>query len=301
MAKFRQNHTRTGKRPFAGLLVRVVLMLLIFTVLFVLAYRYSDELTSFQEGTEFVIEVSSESYVPEFNTYEEVHHNYYSLGYDESIEQARWVTYQLTRESLKIPNVPRADRFLVDPLVSSRSAKHNDYSGSGYSRGHLAPAGDMAFSEKAMQESFYMSNMTPQISGFNGGIWRELEETVRDWAYQNGELYVATGPIFTKVTKKIGKTSKVGVPDAFYKIIVDKGKGSEKGIAFLIPHEVSDQHLRDYVVSIDEIEEVIKLDFFDELYRSERVEKKVESEVSIGQWPFSTKRFETRINHWNHN
>ena len=300
MAKFRQNHTRSGKRPFAGLMIRVLLMLLIFAVLFVLAYQYGGQLVSDREKGRIDFNIVQDNLIPLNHSEEVIEHQYFTLGYDESTEQARWVVYELTRESLKIPNVPRAKRFEEDPLVSSRSARHSDYTGSGYTRGHLAPAGDMAFSDEAMAESFYMSNMSPQVSGFNGGVWRELEESVRDWAYKYERLYVGTGPLFTKVTKSIGRSSQVRIPDAFYKVIIDYSSATPKGIGFVIPHEVTDKQLSSFATTIDQVEELTDLDFFDKIYDSDQDEIELEGEFEIGQWPLSKKRYENRIQNWNH-
>jgi endonuclease G len=108
-----------------------------------------------------------------------VEHTFYSLSYIEKYEQAEWVAYNISDEQLKKPNVKRTDWFETDPKVITGSAKHSDYKGSGYTRGHLVPAGDMAFEELAMKETFFMSNMSPQIRSFNNGIWRELEEQSR--------------------------------------------------------------------------------------------------------------------------
>ena len=305
MPKLRSNHTRTGKKPFAGLALRVFLMIGILSMLFIVAYRYFNT----NEGGDYLptatnIEVQQSLLIPQGNRSEIVSHQYYVLGYNEAHEQADWVSYDLTKQSLKIPNVPRAKRFNTDNAVSTRSAKHSDYSHSGYTRGHMAPAGDMAFSEVAMQESFFMSNMSPQISGFNGGIWRELEESTRDWAYKFDKVYVASGPIFDEEEKYIGKSSKVRVPDAFYKIIIDydeNGGKHQKGIGFIIPHEVSNKPLSNYAVSIDNIEIRLKLDFFNNIYKNKGDESRVEGTVDIKAWPMSNKRYQARIDNWNKN
>ena len=76
----------------------------------------------------------------------------------------------------------RKNDFRIDPVVKTVSATPADYRNSGYDRGHLCPAGDMAFSEIAMSESFYMSNISPQVPSFNRGIWKTLEQKVRDWS-----------------------------------------------------------------------------------------------------------------------
>jgi hypothetical protein len=110
-----------------------------------------------------------------------ISHTAYLLSYNEEHEQANWVAYMLTSSKLG-SGLERSNRFLEDPLVASGTATNADYAKSGYDRGHLAPAADMSWSMQVMQESFYYSNMSPQLPGFNRGIWKKLEEKVRDWA-----------------------------------------------------------------------------------------------------------------------
>jgi len=282
--------------------MRVFVILGILSVLFVLLYRsfqgldVADGMTTYPGGD---IDVST--LVPEGNRSDVIRHKYYTIGYNESHEQPDWVVYELRAADLKTPNVPRARRFKEDPMVTTSSARHSDYTRSGYSRGHMAPAGDMAFNQEAMQESFYMSNMSPQLTGYNGGVWRELEESVRDWAYEEGQLLVASGPIFSDLTQYIGNSSKVRVPEAFYKIIVARDSKRPKGVGFVIPHEVTERPLTDFAVTIDDLEAQLGLDFFDQNYQSNEVEEAVESQVDISRWPLSKKRYQNRINHWNNN
>ena len=238
-------------------------------------------------------------YIPKGDYDELIHHSYYSLDYNEEYEVPNWVAYKLTEESLDIKNVPRQKRFNVDPEVDKRSAKHSDYTHSGYTRGHMAPAGDMAFNTEAMKESFFMSNMTPQLRALNGGIWRELEENVRDWAYDNDEIYVVSGPLYYSGNpQRIGK-NKVAVPDAFFKAILDNKGKQKKSIGFLIPHSKSDKHLKEYAVSIDKIEEETGLDLFSEIFDNVRSEEELERSYNVNYWQISRKRFEQRIKHWN--
>ncbi len=266
-----------------------------------LLYALYGQLSTSNTGPSVEIPTSEiNKFLPVSNTGEVIIHDHYTLSYDEDHEQAEWIAYNLTEASLKIKNVKRAKRFNPDPMVSSRSAHHRDYTHSGYSRGHLAPAGDMAFSEEAMQESFYMSNMSPQLRAFNGGIWKELEETVRDWAYHNDDVYVVTGPVLTRdhVIKKIGKTSKVSVSDLFYKIVLDYHKPEVKAIGFLIPNASSERPLSDYAVSVDSVESMTGIDFFAGAYDREH-EEKLESSVNLSKWKFSDKRYLLRVDKWN--
>ena len=226
-----------------------------------------------------------------------VNHSYYSLSYNEKYEIPEWVAYRLTRKSLEAKNVPRAKRFSSDPQVKSRSAVHSDYSHSGYTRGHMAPAGDMAFNETAMKETFYMSNMAPQIREYNNGIWKELEEQTRDWAYKKDDLIVISGPIMSGIQESIGKND-IGVPKSFYKILVDGEGRTADAIGFVIPHAKSDKRLQEYAVSIDEIERLTGLDFFDN-YFEESDEEAIEESFNINKWNFDNKRYRLRVEKWN--
>ncbi len=298
MAKLRQNHNRT--RGFGKNAVRIVIILVILAALlvflpFFLANNSTSEVSDSPLDT--AKEPSERFYLPNGSKGQIIHHAHYSLAYNEDREQADWVAYPLTRKELAEKNVKRTDWFEQDKKVIGKSAHHGDYKGSGYTRGHMAPAGDMAFSLTAMEQSFLMSNMSPQIRTFNNGIWRELEENVRDWAYKAGEVYLVSGPIFDKNPKEIGR-SRVDVPSHFYKIILDIESKQQKAVAFLIPHETSDKHLRDYSVSIDEIESLTGFDFFHNLL-SEEEEASLEAMNNPSAWKVDESKFQQRLKHWN--
>jgi endonuclease G, mitochondrial len=121
-----------------------------------------------------------------------VSHSAIILAYNEEHEQAHWVSYKLTSQMLK-GAAKRTDKFKEDPKVSTKSASPTDYRLSGYDRGHLAPAGDFTYDATAMAESFYMSNMSPQIPSFNRGIWKKLEDQVRFWAKENEKSILSPG------------------------------------------------------------------------------------------------------------
>jgi len=238
-------------------------------------------------------------FYPESTTGQVITHKHYTLSYSEEHEQAEWVAYKLTKENLRKPRIKREKKFRQDDLISTLSAKHSDYTHSGYTRGHLAPAGDMAFSKEAMRESFFMSNMSPQVKEFNGGIWRELEENVRDWAYDNDELYIVSGPILREdhIIKKIG-FNEVAVPNLFYKIILDLKEPEQKAIAFLIPNEKSEKHIKHYTTSIDEIEKLTEINFFAG-FLPEELEERLEQKGNPKQWDFDKRKYKKRIEKWN--
>ncbi len=320
MAKFRKNHgddepkkfsSSKGKGPSKSLR-SIAWLVMIFILMYILSQvdatswnpKTPVENNKGNQGQQYTLSDSKSdnvkrNFYPVSTTGQVIEHKYYTLSYDEKHEQSEWVAYKLTKKNLQLPNVKRARKFKPDNAVSYRSAFHRDYTHSGYTRGHLAPAGDMAFSSDAMQESFYMSNMSPQLKEFNGGIWRELEETVRDWAYENDELYIISGPILANghVIKKIGK-NKVSVPDYFYKIILDNYGSTKKVISFLMPNEKSDKPIIDYITSIDKIEKITGIDFFAD-FLEEDFEKKIEASTSAKGWKFNKKKYRKRIQNWN--
>lgn len=312
MTTLRNNHRKDNGKKNDGYIVRLAVFLVFCIILLVvLGYSISNTKPSkgyvpasntsdyHRNGTGAAIPQTAKLLTPGGGNYETVHHTYYSLGYSEEHEQAAWVAYTLTDQSLYVPNVNRAKKFKYDPQVSTYSATHSDYSHSGYTRGHMAPAGDMAFNRQAMEETFYMSNMSPQIKQLNNGIWKELEESVRDWAIDKKELVIVTGPILTNIKKKIGKKNKISVPGAFYKVILDVDGSNRDGIAFVIPHRVCDERLQDFAVTIDSVEEITGLDFF--INRTDIPDiDNLENSINISSWQFDEKRYKDRINKWNH-
>ena len=223
-----------------------------------------------------------------------VDHAHYSLGYEEAWEQARWVAYRLTPAQLSGRRVGRSDDFRADPAVRSGSATRDDYRRSGYTRGHLAPAGDMAFAERAMSESFLLSNVSPQRAALNGGVWRELEEATRDWVRAKGPTYVVTGPLVGADAGSIGANA-VAVPHAFYKVLLTE---SGEGIGFVVPHARQTEPLGAFARTIDEVELAAGLDFFPEL--DTLATPAVESRLDPDAWPLNEARYRRRLEHWNH-
>ena len=207
-----------------------------------------------------------------------VHHNAYSLSFNSKYLNANWVAYLLTREETN--SLFERSNFIEDPLIEGTNLS-KDYYKSGYDRGHLAPAGDMAFSKIAMDESFYYSNMSPQVPSFNRGIWKKLETQVRNWAIEYDSLYVVTGPVFTPSMKLIGP-DKVSVPNFYYKVILDNHKGKEKMIGFLMENIGSNSELDIFVLPVDNIEEITGIDFFPLL--SDELEIKLESDKCLYCW-----------------
>ena len=186
----------------------------------------------------------------------------YTLAYDKKTKTPQWVAWELTKEETK-GNHERTDKFLPDPNVEGAKVVTTDYTGSGYDRGHMAPAGDMKWSKKAMEESFYMSNICPQIHHLNTGDWNELEANTRKWARRYGSVYVTCGPIYngSRRTQYIGK-NRVKVPDAFFKVILIQSPKKTCALGFFFENEAGQRPLNEYLVSIDYLEQTTGIDFF---------------------------------------
>ena len=186
----------------------------------------------------------------------------YTLAYDKKTKTPQWVAWELTKEETK-GNHERTDKFLPDPNVEGAKVVTTDYTGSGYDRGHMAPAGDMKWSKKAMEESFYMSNICPQIHHLNTGDWNELEANTRKWARRYGSVYVTCGPIYngSRRTQYIGK-NRVKVPDAFFKGILIQSPKKTCALGFFFENEAGQRPLNEYLVSIDYLEQTTGIDFF---------------------------------------
>ncbi|MEL7222548.1 MAG: DNA/RNA non-specific endonuclease, partial [Bacteroidota bacterium] len=197
MAKFRRNHANQGEQGsgafakvgiFGAIVGGLYFLFNFFTGSDVSAPIWEDQQ---DEPSEYVGEAH---FLPSAVRGSDVYHySKYSLSYNEEYEQADWVAYVLTAENLRKPWGKRNDNFRPDPAISRGSSTPNDYRGSGYDRGHMVPAADMAYDAVAMDETFLMSNISPQSRNFNQGIWRELEELTRDWAKKFKRLYIVSG------------------------------------------------------------------------------------------------------------
>lgn len=273
-----------NKFLFLCLLVVIVIVVYFFGIDFSKVDNKTPSITSQKEVVENTGEKqfdSESSFFPTSTTGQIIIHDNYSLSYNESFEQAEWVFYELKREGLE-SNFKRP-YFIEDPKVKTRSADYKNYKNSGYDKGHLCPAGDMKFSKKAFDETFYTSNISPQKSEFNGGIWNRLENKIRYWSARDGKMYVVTGGVLKKGLKTIGR-EKVAVPEFFYKILLQENKDSYKMIAFLMPNEMSSRPLYEYVVAVDEIEKLTGIDFFPILPDS--IENDLEKSSDYKAWSF---------------
>ncbi len=214
----------------------------------------------------------------------------YVLSHNAERRTPDWVVELLTPDRFAGPGDRKqeGDPFAPDPdLAAGERAELKDYRRSGFDRGHMAPAASMKFSIEAMRQSFYLSNMAPQVGrGLNRHIWADLEALVRDWTCDRGRLVVVTGPIYEDDRPRtIGDA--VAVPSAFYKIAYDPK--AKRAIAFILPNAAVNakgkpavEALKAFVATVREVEERSGLDLFAGLSR--RDERRIEA-VKSTMWP----------------
>lgn len=277
------------KKSQRKLLVSVVFLCLVILVMFV---RYRQQAQPLSEYESIGNSESSDPFylgnvigsgleIPkQIDGHQVVEHTGYVLSYNEEYEVADWVAYEFTHEELLADVANRKDNFRSDPAIVTGSAELSDYKKSGYSRGHLAPAADFNWSEEAMSDTFYLSNMTPQLqNNFNAGIWLDAENYVRELCEQNNVVFVVTGPVLTDGPyETIGK-NKVAVPKQFYKVLlcVDS-EGYCFPVAMVIPHDAERKsELASFFCTINQVEEITGLDFFPML--NDSIEEVIESKL----------------------
>ena len=209
-----------------------------------------------------------------------VQHTGYTVSFNSDWNIPNWVAYELTKEEVA-GDEPRAEHFIPDPEIRNCPTT-DDYKNSGYDRGHMAPAGDMKWSETAMKESFYLSNICPQNHNLNSGDWKSLEEHLRTMATQYDKVYIVCGPIVSTSPKTIGKEHKVTVPAAFFKAVLRQKGDSWSAIGFMFANEAGHKNLSTYAMSIEDLQIVTDLDFFYNL--PDKIEEEVEATYSLSDW-----------------
>ncbi|MDX2189969.1 MAG: DNA/RNA non-specific endonuclease [Bacteroidota bacterium] len=223
-------------------------------------------------------------------------HSAMALAYSEPHEQAIWVAHIIIPEVSSGTN-SRTNDFRPDSLIKTGSADEADYfskkmksdssgyeyDGYGYDRGHLAPSADFKWSRKALSESYFYSNISPQVAQLNRGKWAELEDMIRGYVYikKTTQLYVVTGPVLDDNLPKIPRAiNKVSIPEWYYKVVIDTV--NKQGIGFMMKNIDNPDPVETYAVSIDHVESVTGLNFFPNLTSAQ--EKILEKEYDPFKW-----------------
>lgn len=256
---------------------------LLWIVLFVIAGIVTSKFITPAAGES--TKYSCELAVPAFTTTpaksQIIEHIGYIVSYNSSTKNPNWVGYELTAEETA-GVVGREADFTCDHLVKGAQAIDYDYKNSGWDRGHMAPAADMKWSKQAMEESFYLTNVSPQNQKLNRGVWKKLEELTRNRAELYGSVIVISGPIFNGTGQKSIGENRVKIPDAFFKVLLTDYNEKYRAIGFICKNEAEKKRLKEYAMSIDDVEEITGLDFFTQL--PDEVECKVECSFSAPFW-----------------
>lgn len=206
----------------------------------------------------------------------------YVASYDMMTKTPEWVAYELTKEETEGPATREGKYFRPDEGVLLPQPDDYDYRGSGWTRGHLAPAADFRWSDAAMWETFHFTNCCPQDEELNNGMWNTLEKKCRTWARRHGKVYIVTGPVIGNNRYGTIGNSKVVVPDAFFKAVLIQDKGQWHSIAFVMENRALNDNLQKCAMTVDELEELTGFDFFAAL--DDETEEKTESTKSLKTW-----------------
>ncbi|MBQ3324690.1 MAG: DNA/RNA non-specific endonuclease [Muribaculaceae bacterium] len=207
-----------------------------------------------------------------------------TVNFNYSYKVPNCVSYVLTSDMIDITNGPNAEhrrnyKFYADPSVRG-CPEWYEYRGSGYDRGHMAPANDMRWSRQSMSDCFLMTNICPQDHDLNGGSWNKLELKIHDWAKRHGKIIVATGPIFNGNSRRIGQNNDIVVPAGFFKVVLDPGQN--RAIGFIYENHEGGGGVARHACSVDEVERITGHDFFSAL--PDNVENTIESTYNFNQW-----------------
>lgn len=210
-----------------------------------------------------------------------IHYVGFTVSYNPKTRQPNWVSYTLTAEQVELTRhatkIPR--RFMPDPNLNLPQADNEDYRNSGWVKGHMARRQDMKWSEQAVLESDFFTNICPQNKEMNDGIWHKIENIARKVAETYDSVCIVCGPFFTNsVTQTIG-VNKVPVPDYYFKAFLIKHVDSYYSIAFLCPNNASVTTIDDVICSVNSVELVTGLDLFD--FLNDSIEEEVESLVEV--------------------
>lgn len=233
--------------------------------------------------------------------------NDFILSYDRRLRSAAWVMEHLTPEKLiDKGNASRNDsKFHEDEEIHEYfRAKNADFKRSGYDRGHLAAAGNHKRNQDDLDQTFFFTNISPQLNSLNAGPWRRLETYVRWRANRAKNLYVISGPLYLPmkardgnlyVTYRVLGNNHISVPTHYFKVfLVETNDGKLELEAFLMPNQKFDgiPELNEFRIKLDRldiIERASGVIFFDELSRN-----KIESPDDLAEGFVDGDRKKTR-------
>lgn len=206
----------------------------------------------------------------------------FTVNFNKDNHTPNYVAWELTSSETS----GSADRskytYWVDNSVEGCLNTDYAYSTTSYERGHMCPAADQKWSEAAMKDCMAMTNMVPQLSSLNGGMWATLENKERDWANRDGAIWIVAGPLYTESDKQYIGKAQARVPSACFKAILYYNGNYSRAIAFVMTNGSNPGNLKDYAMSIDDLEKELGYDLFSAL--PDDIETKVEASFNYNDW-----------------
>ncbi len=212
-----------------------------------------------------------------------IFHSAMTLFYIDRWGQSKWVVHMI------LPDIAtgietRTNDFRRDSLIAADMPDKIDYFNTGYDRGHLAPSADFRWSRRALSESYFYSNISPQKPELNRGKWSQMEDFLRHYVIYTGHpIFVVTGGILSDTIKRtIGVNKKIKVPPYLYKIAVDLKASPPRAIAFMMLNGTNTKPFTSYTITIDSLEKLTGIDFFYLL--PDTLENRLETMNNIALW-----------------
>lgn len=189
----------------------------------------------------------------------------YIVSYNKDYKIPNWVAWHLTAAHTDGEVKRPGNAWHEDTEVPMPRATRSDYKGSGWTHGHMCPAGDNKWDSEAMYESFLMTNCCPQHGNLNSGVWNEIERSCRRWAERFGDVYIVCGPILLRQEHETIGENHVVVPEAFFKVVVCLDEDHPMGIGFVCRNTEGNRKKDFHVNSIHEVERITGMTFFPHL------------------------------------
>ena len=204
----------------------------------------------------------------------------YTVSYNKETKCPNWVAWELT-SSHADGDLPRDSKYYEDEDVPLPRATNEDYRGSGWTRGHMCPAGDNKWDADAMRESNLLTNMCPQHASLNSGLWNVIERDCRKWAKAYGDLYIVCGPVLLNREHETIGMNKVVVPEAFFKVTL-RLSPEPAAIGFVVRNNEGKKKKDQFINTVDDVERITGMDFFPALPDS--IENIVEAYANLNDW-----------------
>ena len=204
----------------------------------------------------------------------------YTVSYNKETKCPNWVAWELT-SSHADGDLPRDSKYYEDDEVPLPRSTNEDYRGSGWTRGHMCPAGDNKWDADAMRESNLLTNMCPQHASLNSGLWNVIERDCRKWAKAYGDLYIVCGPVLLNREHETIGMNKVVVPEAFFKVIL-RLSPEPAAIGFVVRNNEGKKKKDQFINTVDDVERITGMDFFPALPDS--IENIVEAYANLNDW-----------------